>query len=238
MQTVDWLWLIHPALAVVVVYPLLGMVLRLAKQTRDRRFRRSKLPPTVGRDHADLGQWLTAAVVGLVLIAEMVVIATSKPLVAFEGGTGRLVQLLLVLIGSVIAFSALWIVKKPLYRASFALLTWCGLIGLGLQPEVFRRSDNPFDLVFWQSHFWGGIALAGLMLMSLAVRPEIHRDLRWRRFHLTLNVLASFIFLAQGLSGPRDLLEIPLSWQKPTIYSCNFQQLTCPSPAVPSQPDN
>lgn len=25
MQTVDWFWLIHPVLAVVVVYPLLGM---------------------------------------------------------------------------------------------------------------------------------------------------------------------------------------------------------------------
>jgi len=231
MQTVDWLWLIHPALAVVVVYPLLGMVLRLARQTRDRRVLHSKLPPTVGRDHADLGQWLTAAVVGVVLVAETVVIATSKPLVAFEGGTGRLVQLLLVLVGSVIAFAALWRVRKPLYRASFALLTWFGMIGLGLQPEVFRRSDNPLDPVFWQSHFWGGIGLAGLMLLSLAVRPEIHRDLRWRRLHLSLNVLATLIFLAQGLSGPRDLLEIPLSWQKPTIYSCDFQQRTCPPPA-------
>lgn len=60
------------------------------------------------------------------------------------------------------------------------------------------------------------------MLLSLAVRPEIHRDLRWRRLHLSLNVLATFIFLAQGLSGPRDLLEIPLSWQKATIYSCDW----------------
>ena len=235
MQTVDWLWLIHPALAVVVVYPLLGMVLRLARQTRDRRVLHCKLPPTVGRDHADLGQWLTAAVVGVVLIAETVVIATSKPLVAFEGGMGRLVQLLLVLIGSVIAFAALWRVRKPPYRASFALLTWFGMIGLGLQPEVFRRSDNPLDPVFWQSHFWGGIGLAGLMLLSLAVRPEIHRDLRWRRLHLSLNVLATLIFLAQGLSGPRDLLEIPLSWQKPTIYSCDFQQRTCPPPAPSPQ---
>ena len=235
MQTVDWLWLIHPALAVVVVYPLLGMVLRLAQQTRDRRVLHSKLPPTVGRDHADLGQWLTAAVVGVVLIAETVVIATSKPLVAFEGGTGRLVQLLLVLVGSVIAFAALWRVRKPPYRASFALLTWVGMIGLGLQPEVFRRSDNPLDPVFWQSHFWGGIGLAGLMLLSLAVRPEIHRDLRWRRLHLSLNVLATLIFLAQGLSGPRDLLEIQLSWQKPTIYSCDFQQRTCPPPALSPQ---
>ena len=194
-----------------------------------------QVAPTVGRDHADLGQWLTATVVGLVLIAEAVVIATSKPLVAFEGGTGRLMQLLLVLVGSVIAFAALWCVRKPLYCVSFALLTWFGMICLGLQTEVFRRSDNPLDPVFWQSHFWGGIGLAGLMLMSLAVRPEIYRDLRWRRLHLTLNVLATFIFLAQSISGPRDLLEIPLSWQKPTIYSCDFQQLTCLSPVGPPQ---
>ena len=73
------------------------------------------------------------------------------------------------------------------------------------------------------------------MLLSLAVRPEIHRDLRWRRLHLSLNVLATVIFLAQGLSGPRDLLEIPLSWQKPTIYSCDFQQRTCPPPAPSPQ---
>ena len=30
LQTVDWLTLLHPVLAVVLVYPLLGMVLRLA----------------------------------------------------------------------------------------------------------------------------------------------------------------------------------------------------------------
>ncbi len=235
MQTVDWLWLIHPVLAVVVVYPLLGMVLRLAQQSRDRRIHHSKVPASVGRDHADLGHWLTSAVVGIVLIAEAVVIATNKPLVAFEGGTGRLVQLLLVLIGSLIAFAALWRVRKPLYRASFALLTWFGVIALGLQPEVFRRSDDPLNPVFWQSHFWGGIGLVGLMLLAFAMRPEVHRDLRWRRLHLALNLLATVLFLAQAISGPRDLLEIPLSWQKPTLYSCNFESQTCPSPAVQQQ---
>lgn len=85
MNAVDWLWLLHPALAVVLVYPLLGMVLRLARQTRDRRLTQVKHPPTVGRDHVDLGQWLAAAVVAIVLIAEAVVIATKHPLAAFEG---------------------------------------------------------------------------------------------------------------------------------------------------------
>ncbi len=231
MNTVDWLWLLHPALAVVLVYPLLGMVLRLARQTRDRRLTQAKHPPTVGRDHADLGQWLATAVVAIVLLAEAVVIATAHPLADFEGGLARLGMLTLVLVGSVVALATLWRVKQPLYRASFALLCWAGTIGLGLQPEIYRRSDNPLDPVFWQSHFWGGIGLTGLMLFSVACRPEIHRHLRWRRLHLTANVLAALVFLAQGLTGPRDLLEIPLSWQKPTIYACDYTAQTCPAPA-------
>ena len=71
------------------------------------------------------------------------------------------------------------------------------------------------------------------MLLSMAVRPEIQRDLRWRRLHLSLNTLAALIFVAQGISGPRDLLEIPLSWQKATVFSCDFERLTCPPPAMP-----
>jgi hypothetical protein len=47
---------------------------------------------------------------------------------------------------------------------------------------------------------------------------------------------AALIFLAQGISGPRDLLEIPLSWQKPTIYSCDFQAERCPAPAPAPAP--
>lgn len=231
MQTVDWLWLIHPALAVVLVYPLLGMVLRLARQTRDRRLQETKLPATVGRDHADLGKGLAGSVVAIVLIAEAVVIGTKQPLASFEGGPERLSLLLLVLTGSAVALVALWRVKRAVYRASFALLCWAGVIGLGLQPEVFRLSDNPLDPAFWQSHFWGGIGLVGLMLLSVAARPEILRDRRWRRLHLSANLLAALMFLAQGISGPRDLLEIPLSWQKPTIYGCDFQARTCPPPA-------
>jgi hypothetical protein len=42
-------------------------------------------------------------------------------------------------------------------------------------------------------------------------------------------VLAALLFLTQGLTGTRDLLEIPLSWQKSTIYSCDFNAKTCPS---------
>jgi len=68
--------------------------------------------------------------------------------------------------------------------------------------------------------------------LSLGSRPEILRDLRLRRLHVTASVLAAVLFLVQGITGSRDLLEIPLSWQKPAIYSCDFAAQKCPVPPV------
>ena len=47
MTITDWLWILHPALAVVLIYPLIGMVVRLAWQTRQRRVAQVKHPPVV-----------------------------------------------------------------------------------------------------------------------------------------------------------------------------------------------
>tara|TARA_E500000331_G_scaffold301759_1_gene303329 strand:- start:1233 stop:1943 length:711 start_codon:yes stop_codon:yes gene_type:complete len=229
MAGVDWLWILHPFLAVVLVYPLVGVVVRLAIQTRARRLQNQKLPVTVGRDHSDLGRWLAAAVVLLVLIALSVVIGTKAPLVQFEGGLARAIQLLLVLFGTIVSLLALWRCTRPGLRLAFSLITWAGVLGLGAQPEVWRLSDNPFTPAFWQSHYWAGVGVTGLMLFSLGARAEILRDIRIRRLHVTANVLAALLFLTQGLTGTRDLLEIPLSWQKSTIYRCDFNAKTCPS---------
>ena len=79
MTTVDWLWLLHPALAVALIYPLLGAVLHLALQTRRRRLGLSKGPVTAGSEHTALGRWLTAGVVAIQLIAYTVVILTKEP---------------------------------------------------------------------------------------------------------------------------------------------------------------
>ena len=46
MAMVDWLWILHPVLAVVLIYPLTGVVIRLAMQTRSRRLKTAKPPPT------------------------------------------------------------------------------------------------------------------------------------------------------------------------------------------------
>lgn len=236
MTAVDWLWIIHPFLAVVLIYPLIGMVLRLGLQTRTRRQAPSaKVSPTVGRSHSDLGRWLAAGVVLLVLVALTVVIATKVPLAAFAGGMVRGGQLLMVLFGSLLSLAALWRSTAAPLRLAFALITWLGVLTLGAQPEVWRLSDNPLTPAFWQSHYWAGVALTGLMLFSMAARTEILRDLRWRRLHVTVSVLAAVLFVLQGLTGTRDLLEIPLSWQKPAVDACDFAARLCPTALAPDQ---
>ena len=132
-----------------------------------------------------------------------------------------------MLFGSLASLVALLRSSAPPLRLAFSLITWLGVLGLGAQPEVWRLSDNPLQPQFWQSHYWGGVALTGLMLFSLGGQREILRDLRLRRLHVTASVLAALLFLSQGISGPRDLLEIPLSWQKPAI-----QPVILPSSAV------
>ena len=226
MQTLDWLFLLHPVLAVVLIYPLLGVVIRLGLQTRQRRVNKANLPPTMGREHNQLGQWLAAAVVTLVLIALAVVISAKQ-----TADSARQLPLLLAWLGTATSLVALWRVQSAGLRLSFCLITWFGLLALGAQPEVFRLSDNPLEAAFWQSHYWGGVLVSGLMLFNLAAWPEIQRNLRWRRLHLSANVLAAVLFLSQGISGSRDLLEIPLSWQKPYIFSCDFTAKVCPTPS-------
>ncbi len=233
MQPVDWLWILHPALAVVVVFPLIGMVLRLGWLTRRRRLEAARQPPTVGRQHADLGRWLALAVVLIVLVALTVVIATKAPVAEFAGGGRRALLLLLVLAGTLASLAALMTVHRKIYRLVFSLLTWVGVLGLGSQPEVWRLSDDPFSAGFWQSHYWAGVSVVGLLLFSLGSRPEITRELRWRRLHLSANVLAAVLFVVLGITGTRDLLEIPLSWQKPALLACDFGRRVCEPPPPP-----
>ena len=232
MDTKDWLWILHPALAVAVVYPLVGIVARLGVQTRARRVEGAKLPPSTGRDHSDLGRWLALAVVAIVMVALAVVIATATPWTEFRGGAGRAFQLLLVLAGSAAALAALWWAHAKVLRLAFALITWLGVLTLGAQPEVFRRSDNPLQADFWSSHYWIGVAVVGLMLFSLGARPEIQREPRWRRIHLIASGLAGVLFVVQAISGTRDLLEIPLHWQKPALAACDWTTKVCPPPSA------
>lgn len=224
MTAVDWLWILHPALAVVLVYPLLGMVVRLAWQTRQRRVARVKHSVSVGADHSGLGRWLSAAVVVLVLLALAVVIGSQA---AVGIGGVRSLQLVLAFSGTAVSLMALLRSQAAAARLTFSLMTWLGVLGLGAQPEVWRLSDNPLQGGFWQSHYWGGVALTGLVLFALGAQREIQRDLRLRRLHVTASVLVAVLFVLQGITGTRDLLEIPLSWQKPAMARCDFVLQRC-----------
>ena len=65
------------------------------------------------------------------------------------------------------------------------------------------------------------------MLFALGAQREIQRDLRLRRLHVTASVLVAVLFVLQGITGTRDLLEIPLSWQKPAMARCDFVLQRC-----------
>lgn len=224
----DVILLLHPALAVVVVFPLIGMVLNRAILTRRRRLQtgKSKIAPTVGSEHLQLGRWLTGAVVGLALLGLAHPIGSKMIEKDLWATNPRQVVLILLMFLATIGSLILLYRARPWYwRATFAGLTSLGVIVLGFQDGVFRRDNEWFV-----SHFYYGLTATVLMILSLAMVQDIYRDRTqvWRRIHILLNCLATLLFLGQGITGTRDLLEIPLSWQKPHLFRCDFANQTCP----------
>lgn len=235
----DMLLILHPAIAVIFVFPLIGIVVRMAWLTRQRRLtvateNKSKIPPVVGQEHVQAGRWLSGAVVGLALLGLAHPIfskLTEKQVWTTDPyRAGFIVLMFLATIASLVI---LYYAKSRRDRAIFATLTGMGLIVLGLQTDpqgnalVFRRDNEWFV-----SHFYYGITAALLMIFSLAIIQEIYQDRRnrWRTVHIVLNCVALLLFIGQGVTGSRDLLEIPLSWQKHYIYQCDYKNKTCPEP--------
>ncbi len=210
--------LIHPALAVAFVFPLIGMVVYLSMQTRDRRLQaenkvKSKISPTVGAEHLRLGRWLTTSVVVLTLIGMLHPVITKMAennTWASEPRRVIFVAVMFVLTGASLAL--LYQAKTRVWRATFATLTGMGLVIIGCQPEIFRRGYE-----WYTSHYYYGISAALLMVLSLAVVPDIYQDKqkRWRRAHAFLNMFATLLFIGQGFTGARDLFEIGLYMQPP-----------------------
>ena len=241
LNLVDWLRLSHPILAIVVVYPILGLVLSRSVLTRQRRLAtsnkgknddRKKIPANVGIEHQTSGQWLAIAVIGSYLIA------CGRPTLNFWFKMNLLNQqpfkvMLITLIYGV-AVGSTWAIFRAIpqrsWRIGFAVMNAMALVLVGFQDGVYRN-----DAVWFQSHFYFGLATALLMVFSLAIFPEINRDRsnRWRQIHVVANVVATVLFMVQGITGARDLLEIPLSWQEKTIYACDTDKTsptykTCP----------
>lgn len=228
LDSADLIRLLHPMLAVVYVLPLIGITTYFAVQTRQRRLKvetkeKSKIPPVVGQEHVKLGKVLSASVVGLALLglAHPIFKNIIKNQV-WVSDSFQVIFIILMFALTIATLVFLFMARQPLWRGVFATLCGMGLVILGSQDGVFRRTYE-----WYISHYYFGMTAALLMIFSLAILPEIYRSKTWRRVHITLNSIALLLFISQGITGTRDLLEIPLSWQEPFIYSCDFANKVC-----------
>jgi len=244
MELKDVILLLHPAIAVIVVFPLIGIVVNRALQVRQRRLQtatdgKSKIPPVVGQEHVKLGRWLTGSVVGIVLLALAFDIygnILEKQL--WTKAPFQVILLTLFFVAAIASLALLYKAGDRKWRAIFATLSGIALVVLGCQDGIYRKTDT-----WYFSHYYYGITVALLMIFSLAILPDIYKDKtnRWRNIHIALNTLALLLFLGQAITGPLGLLEVPLSWQEPYVQKlyeqqCNTKPCTIQAPNVPKKP--
>ncbi|MEC5032532.1 MAG: DUF4079 domain-containing protein [Oscillatoria sp. PMC 1051.18] len=217
MSLKDWLTLIHPAIAIILVYPLLGIAVNFAWQTRQRRLQttagKSKIPPVVGREHLQIGKWLSGIVVLVTLLglAYPLIYKNILEKQLFRNQPGQFIFILLMFAATIASLVLLYRGRQKTWRGIFATLTGMGLVVLGSQEGVWRLTSH-----WYWSHFYYGITASMLMIFSLATVEDIYRDKsnRWRYLHTILNCFAVLLFLGQGITGVRDLFEIGL-WTQP-----------------------
>lgn len=242
LGTEDLIALIHPALAVAFVFPTIGMVANFAWQTRQRRLQsaeggKSKIPPVVGREHVQIGRWLTGSVVGITLIAlaYSIVFKSFIKKNLWQDNQPQAILIILMFVATIASLILLFNARQKLWRGVFATLTGMGLIILGAQDGVWRLGNE-----WYWSHYYYGIAVSLLMIFSLAIIEDIYKDRsnRWRNVHIILNCLALLLFIGQGITGARDLLEIPPVGKKQaaTEIPSTVETAELPSRHFPDRP--
>jgi Protein of unknown function (DUF4079) len=206
----DLFALVHPVLVIILVFPLVGIVTNFAWQTRQRRLApkqdKNKIPGTVGREHVKVGRWLGTSVVVSTLIALAYSIINKSFIQKglWTKNNPQAILILLMFVATIASLILLLRAKPKVWRGIFATLTGMGLIIIGQQDGVWRLPDE-----WYWSHYYLGIAVSLLMIFSIAILDDIYRSLTLRNIHIILNCLALLLFVAQGLTGSRDLLEIP-----------------------------
>jgi hypothetical protein len=133
----------------------------------------------------------------------------------------------LIFVATIASLILLYQAKTRLWRGVFASLSSVGLIVLGAQDGVYRKTEQ-----WYFSHYYYGITAAVLMIIFLAILQEIYQDRthRWRTIHIVLNTFALLLFIGQGVTGTQSLLEVPLSWQEPYVqklYELQCNQKPC-----------
>lgn len=150
MTFTDWLRIVHPFLAVLIVYPLLGIVMYFAWQTRQRRLQiktgaKSKILLIAGLEHVNFGHWLTGATTGIALLG--LVHPIFKTIIkkhTWAAAPGQVIFIVLMFSATIGSLFLLYQAKYRGWRATFATLTSAGLIILGLQDGVYRRTEEWF----------------------------------------------------------------------------------------------
>jgi len=239
----DLLLLVHPLFVIVVVFPLIGIVVHRSTQVRQRRLEllrdsKSKVSPIAGSEHVQIGRWLTGSVVTAVLLAlANDVIGNLVETQAWSKAPFKVVFIGVLFVATIAAFAFLYQARTKQARAIFATLTGIGLVVLGCQEGVYRKTEQ-----WYASHYYYGMTAALLLIFSLAILQSIHQDKtnRWRTVHIVLNCLALLLFLAQGFTGIQGLLEVPLNWQEPYVqklYELQCEKKPCTvQPASPMAP--
>lgn len=235
----DIILLLHPFIAVVVVFPLIGLVVKLALQTFQRRLQLSKgakssILPSAGTEHVQIGRWLAGSVVGIVLLAfanDLFGNIIDKKV--WVQNPFQVILICLVFAATITSMALLYQVKTRLWRWVFAVITSIALIVLGSQDGVYRKTEQ-----WYISHYYYGVAAAILMIFSLAIIKEIYQDRsnRWRTIHIVLNSIALLLFIGQAFTGVQSLQEIPLAWQKPYVgklYEQHCDQKPCTVQSAP-----
>jgi hypothetical protein len=228
----DLVLLLHPVLAIAVIAPLIGIVLNRALQVRQRRLQiaadgKSKIQPA-GQEHVQLGNWLAISVFSITLVALANDIFGNVVDKQLWSKTPFQVVWIVAFFGvTIAAFYFLFKARQRQWLATFASLSGMGLVILGCQDGVYRKTDQ-----WYVSHYYYGMAATILMIISVAIVQQIYKDRsnRWRTVHIVLNSLALLLFLGQGMTGARSLLEVPLSWQEPYVqqlYGQNCETKPC-----------
>lgn len=215
MDIRQFLLIFHPMLTVAIVFPLIGITVMMAWQTRQRRIQvdangKSKIPAIAGSEHVKIGRFLACGVVGTSLLALAYAISAKWQKAEFRAENNitnfNVIFLVAIFIATIACLVFLLQARAKLWRGVFATLTSMGLILIGSQPGVWRWSAK-----WYISHYYYGIAAAIFMIISVTVIPEIYQDRQsksWRIIHTLLNCFALLLFFGQAMTGARDLFDL------------------------------
>ncbi len=239
MDFKDAILLLHPVIVIVIVFPLMGLIANRGLQVRQRRLQlasgdKSKVPPVVGQEHVQTGHWLTAAVVGATLIAlANDIFGTIASSQLWSKNPFQVVLIGLLFVVTIASLALLYRAHQVRWRATFAVLAGMGLVILGCQDGVYRKTDQ-----WYSSHYYYGIVASLLMIFSLSIMQSIYKDRtqRWRMVHVVVSSAVALLFIGQAITGTRALLEVPLSWQEPYIQKLYEQQCDTKPCTVQSAP--